>query len=697
MWNKRTMKVVIFGMQSTGKTALLTSLWNKQAEAAKENADTHIASYFDDINEGLENGNPLRSTTDGDTSKIANNRIPIILANPDKPKEIITFFTGDYMGENAERHLADEDNDLPAKDDPVWIQLEKSDGVLFLLDAYAVNQVKSLEKYCTDKSVFAKLSSLHERLSDRHRGGLPFCICFTRTDLISKKDLGRLEEGVKQIDWKTMCCGMKPIIKYISVFEKNKAQQPCAGESPSNDYLAPAEKINPNPGLALLFTLYNTHRRRKPRISIGKVVLITIAVMVSAAMLLSHTSDPDPKKELSVEVNRIIGVYTSLGANAISIADEKRLFGDVSDIDNADAPGVHAFKTYSDKFEENKKASNLFNAFYAKYLANLLMNQSTTLQFFVEDAKWRPEDIVAYLEDGLDVLTKLKRDDAVKRIREEQIKCLDKFKPEDQKSRENLADEYVKLGYPVPDKLKNLYSTQAREDLTDRISRLYLASNIVYEDLYAQNIPKELENVRSKAGSVLSVQFEKDIEELGSYLRMVTRTNSIDVAFSSLRIKGTRSEMEVSEFCLTVFAGDGKTVWEKTCFKAFPTEWASTVALNDVVRLTPLKWRPGLKYEVRIHIDINNFNDGKLGHDEWKTWRSGEYGRELREKNLDVPGLGFMIFKDMDLEEKKETVCWFWWNEYEFSYKLDIKKQGVWQLFDVPKLLIEANRKRKKG
>lgn len=647
--------LLVFGASSSGKTVFQTGLW---ALSEQSNVDDHVNQHFREIHDGLITGKPTAGTM---FSKELPPKNTFLLK--DQKNTIVR--TIDYAGEYAERFLKEDSGHVRKL-------LVEADAILLLLDSFSLAKAGEFQEWFEMHGYDNLFHWISEILGGRHTKGMPFTIALSRSDLVHSDIITHLK---KEVTCQARAYGLDPEVRDLSLFGKHKATQevPDLEMSPLPfEFQCPKERLQLNEVEDIVIGLTNQHKRtrKKPLLIIVLLVFVVIGA-ISLGIELIMRAEPVKAEEvqnaLSSSPDPLKFTFPGLGLKNATLEDVHRLFREEMEHRGS---------------EEGFSVQDL-DELFAQHVSDHLRKkseESKILQYVTLASEWKymlPREHIEYYENNLYPsakdktlllsITDLKKEE-LDRIVEDGVEGLST------KALDDLMYQYVLLRLEPPEGLSGKYEVDIRNDFINDLAEMLNSHKDDLPSVYLEKIPdlivKNLSGIKTNRAE--AAEFEQDITELREYIGLL---NNFKDGAGAIELTLNRVERI-----------DGKDHMPDELIVAVGNPSQPYRGPNTVRFL----WAIGDPVAIQMTVD-----HGRVYFERDLKWMSGSgYSSAFKGKNYDVPGLSFLIIRD-SMENTKHFRFGKWRSD---AYKLHIDpSKELSDLNKLPSLLVEANKRRKKG
>ena len=679
-------RLLVFGEPSSGKSTLMTCLWEL---ADKDHFSANLNRSFQKKAEGLQRGEPLQSDPPGEDMP---EDLAFVLDTPSGASGTTCLCTHDYAGESALQFLQTDAG-------IVRELLVRTDAVLLLVDAF---------RYCTGGDAFAAwaeqvglarlLEWMRDHLSDKHRGGLPFCIACSRADLVDEAALAHLMAEVRAY---VEPFGLHPEVVSLSAFGAHRAEGcPETPEALSNAYLVPAGALNTGAVRDLVLALVREHEaRRRPRAWRPLGMLLGGLVLL---LLLGTCLGPRVPVEPRGPSGRVLlERFRELdGLRQESLVRER--FADVPGLGEQADPVRHLYGF----LQERAMADDVRADLQARWIHLLDLDVRYALNSLVYDpaaGAWESNLKPAYFAFAEDLLVQAGETSVLLELRQARRRALARIPVSSLplEELERLVREYRRLDMSVPVPLTRQLSHTVLEAVTAELERGLndAVREGDFERVYHQRLPARLRAFLSRYQGVVAQEVVDLLQEALDYLavlesmavRETTRTDPVGVRRLEFRFRfrgyegGPRGERLFAFRYWTYTGTDPRAaagVRRGLNWRHGPVIPENRMLELDAKNDLLLSWR----YGDQLALELTSVTGGRLLY--WNThgldWNAPNSPPEL------LPGLTFLVFRQLEDGVRPPGL-------HQEGAGRVLFTEGAGDLHEVmnpPELLVRANRLR---
>jgi len=631
------LKTLIFGEPSTGKTTLTTVLWQISDQTC---FTERMNNHFREKRNELINGHAIEGTREDHISKLN-----FTLASP----PLLTIRLTDYAGEHASRFLDSESGIV--KD-----LLVDADAVVLLLDSYKISKLNSFKEWADEIKLQNLFHWIREVCSDSHRQSLPFFLVCSRSDLVPPD---RLSKAIIEIRKYALEQNLDPEIRTLTVFDHHKSPEPFPPNDvdvPPYDFLIPQKELNTDAVNSLFREIGKLEAKRRRKSALGKISFVFIFI-ISFLLLGYHVFTPKPLKPQDV-ADMIRGINDPLDGKTISSA-----FSDIN-VEQYAVPLKAVYEHYYRQYRGNPINLSLLDSAYGEVLKSIEGEMAEKIiRYDLENNRWIPSEVEHFFYEYVYFFRKQGQDipleNLYNRKNEVLIQHNESIETYNMNQLSALAQAFADIRRPLPKILIDTIRTQGgREYLSRRIAeRLTFVQNPDTLLFCQQDGIPSIKQSMESYWQFLDDNLKNDYDIMIKYFELIRNTREVRLEAPILR----KNRIQVEH----------PTTFSITPNRTMPNQ-------DKSVFIVP--WSLGERIEIEARYTIVKpvwFNEIKK-----ISWSSLSPSIDLDDNGYYIHGLSYLIFHDAKTYGTNQ------------GYTLDFGTIEPRGLFDVPRLLIDANLQR---
>jgi len=699
--------VVLLGNPSSGKTAFLVMLAKDCEHAvfpaeAGETLKNHLHA--------LERKTHLRPTQEQES--VTKWRFDLPAGDDDSA---LSVRTSDYSGELTRQlnDTFDKEGMSASAGKALQNDIHQSHGVLFLVDCHALARSGGWRPWC-ETNAMALLKFIKDVISDKRRH--PILILLTRSDLVEESFLKDVLTDVRRTIQEL---SLKAKVSEFRAFTSKAGHPAPADASPdlSGDYLAPDGSPQADPKAAdLVRDLWRMHKRAPEPWGVGLVLAGLVGLALLVVLLVFFTKEqPVTPKDLRLVIKQM----------PVDIEDEKeaeriagRCYVTPSEGDLR-PPLSRLFRHWYDQLKPQFKTDDVdlidTGEDYVRKVTDGVMKLATEIEYRAKESVWRPTEVeqtIRVYEEDLKWMGAADELSGIAKTRKKKLdKLLDALGGLDQDRLERLANEYFRIGEPIPDKLREQITDKVyfkcRDEVAAKLKDYAGAGPTNLKKLYEEELPRIIGDALSVRKELLGEAKRKELEDVKKYLDRLKLTRELEFRFKAFIQDQDKTFIPAIRIAVEP-SGDRENPQHRPRYY-YPIngtdtnqnkkkgEWPYGTSTEKEYTFRPeAVLKIGWSYGDRINIDVW---DVRWIDEHLIEWHSDRLGSDLVDDGYDLPGLTFMVFWDahaqFTLGKDRSLLFTLGKDRSLLWYRLALKKEGNgYEMLKVPSFLREANKRR---